>query len=777
MVIYRNLKSLFRKKKTIPSKDNVFSDFAYINSFSISKIVFNNNKTIRFNYENPNTPFSYDYCGLFTTSNIQNVKNNSKLFSFDSFYQDGASIEQIYDCPGGFFQGCFQDIVGQNLPKIYYTLLKKSILQSIEFENYKIQFSYKDTGYPIQHEQNASGIIYLNEFVIDKVETFFNTSLIRKSTFEYQDLGGTHKRPFLSKVYEQTGEKNYTFEYYDTANLPPYYTKGIDHWGYWNGNDSNTQLTVNDTYSTTTGDYTLNNTLRDANTSKASVGLLKKIVYPTKGYTIFEYEPHFYAKRIERNSSSAFLPTLTNNGGICGGARIKKQIDFDDAFPPTQAKTKEYKYTNNYSSTTSSGMLMNWPRYIYYFESTSAAGINIKRIITSSSNVQQNSLDSYNVGYAKVYEIDGTGYIEHNYTSYESFPDKLLPDTNNLKEYVTSFGSTSPVNLYKNYSNLYGNDTKELRGRELSQRIFTSGGTLKKQTEYFYNDLFNFNSSLIDDNNYITIHHLSGLWVQAYKKYFNSFSLNKTVETSYLPSGNLTITNRFDYNSPSHLNLTSKNVSNSKTGEVIETKYFYPQDIQMASKPFRNELLTKNIVSNPLVTQTYRGVEKLSEEEITYSNDANSSNLLLPKSLLSLKNNLPAETKITYNNYDVKGNVTQYTQENGMPVTVLWGYNKTLPIAKIENATLTQISTALGTDVATLQNNSETYFTSINGLRSTMSNVMITTYTYLPLIGIRTITDPKGDTTTFNYDNFNRLQNVKDKNGNILSENRYHFKN
>jgi YD repeat-containing protein len=53
---------------------------------------------------------------------------------------------------------------------------------------------------------------------------------------------------------------------------------------------------------------------------------------------------------------------------------------------------------------------------------------------------------------------------------------------------------------------------------------------------------------------------------------------------------------------------------------------------------------------------------------------------------------------------------------------------------------------------------------------------MITTYTYNPLIGISTVTDPKGDTQTYHYDEFNRLQFVKDSEDNILSENAYHYR-
>uniref|UniRef100_UPI00374DB3F5 RHS repeat domain-containing protein n=1 Tax=Flavobacterium sp. TaxID=239 RepID=UPI00374DB3F5 len=114
--------------------------------------------------------------------------------------------------------------------------------------------------------------------------------------------------------------------------------------------------------------------------------------------------------------------------------------------------------------------------------------------------------------------------------------------------------------------------------------------------------------------------------------------------------------------------------------------------------------------------------------------------------------------------------------ENGTPVTIIWGYNKALPIAKIENATNGQVAVALGvSDVSALN---ETNLDAINTLRNNASfaNCMITTYTHIPLVGVSTITDPKGDKITYSYDSFGRLQFVKDKNDNIFSENQYNYK-
>lgn len=111
-------------------------------------------------------------------------------------------------------------------------------------------------------------------------------------------MGGEFKRPFLKSVTDIFTNQTYSFEYYKTSILPAYYTKGIDHWGYSNSREDNTLLAPYDTYNETTGDYTLNNTYRDANPQNYDVALLKKIIYPSKGSSVFEYEPQYYGKKL-----------------------------------------------------------------------------------------------------------------------------------------------------------------------------------------------------------------------------------------------------------------------------------------------------------------------------------------------------------------------------------------------------------------------------------------------------------------------------------------------
>jgi len=64
----------------------------------------------------------------------------------------------------------------------------------------------------------------------------------------------------------------------------------------------------------------------------------------------------------------------------------------------------------------------------------------------------------------------------------------------------------------------------------------------------------------------------------------------------------------------------------------------------------------------------------------------------------------------------------------------------------------------------------------IDELRLFPVGAVMTTYTYRPLVGITSQTDAKGQTTYYEYDEFQRLKSVKDQNGNILKNTIYHHR-
>jgi hypothetical protein len=757
---------------------NGFSGFPIINSFNISKIIMSNNEIISFDYYKGTLASSF--CQMMTTA--VNLKENAKVLSLESYFQEGTRIDQFQNCPGGI-SGCFTSSQSGPSTNTSYTLLKRSLLEKITYNNINVVINYKDQGYPIKHIENSN--LYFNEYVVDNIEIKDGLSTVNKYSFDYKDLGGVNKRPFLTGFQEIDPDKKYSFEYSKTDKLPTYYTTGIDHWGFWNGNDLNTQYAPFDTYNTATGDYTLNNTSRDPNYQYGSAGLLNKIIYPTKGYTVFEYESQLYSKRVERNSNSLFLPVLMDVQGLCGGARIQKQSDYSNQ--GILSNQKEYKYSTNISTSISSGILSNWPRYIYYFE-FSAPGSIQKLFLKSSSNVQQNTLDGYNVGYSKVYEISkGNGCIEHSFYNYVDTPDVSAPYANNLRNWSGDTKTKiTPENLYKNFKNLYGLDYSALRGLKSKENFIAEDGSTKKTVEYKYNDFIDYNpNSIIDNNNYVSINHLSGIWVQGYKKYFNSFELKSKIISENFNGKDLKTEYKYLYTSPNHLQLSSQTTSNSKE-DILETKYFYAPDAEMSKEPFRSELISKNMIGIPLNTQTFNNDVKLSEQKIIYDKSAATSNLLLPKYVLENKGAaaliVATDKNISYDKYDDKGNLLQYTLEGGTPISIIWGYDKTLVVAKIENIAYASIPIGLINEITTASSNTGTEAKMSAAIKKLyqdqgLANTMITGYTYKPLIGVTSMTAPTGLITFYEYDSFGRLQFVKDAQGNLLSENQYHYKN
>lgn len=65
----------------------------------------------------------------------------------------------------------------------------------------------------------------------------------------------------------------------------------------------------------------------------------------------------------------------------------------------------------------------------------------------------------------------------------------------------------------------------------------------------------------------------------------------------------------------------------------------------------------------------------------------------------------------------------------------------------------------------------------IDEVRVYPEDAQIATYTYEPLIGMTSQTDAKGQTVFYEYDSFQRLQNIKDQNGNIIKNYDYHYQN
>ncbi|WP_396153692.1 RHS repeat domain-containing protein [Flavobacterium sp.] len=225
-------------------------------------------------------------------------------------------------------------------------------------------------------------------------------------------------------------------------------------------------------------------------------------------------------------------------------------------------------------------------------------------------------------------------------------------------------------------------------------------------------------------------------------------------------------TSNYSYN-PINFQVAEKSETDSN-GEQLVTKYFYHTG---------NSIYSQNRISEIERIETYKGSSLLSTNKINYSNNWSINQSYLPQTISSSKENNSLDVRIRYIEYDQYCNPLEVQQENGVSISYIWGYNHTQPVAKIENIDYNSIPLNLRAAIHSATTESA-MVSALTALRSdsALANAMVTTYTYIPLVGIKTMTDPKGYKTTYHYDNFNRLEKVTDMEGNILSENQYHYR-
>lgn len=263
----------------------------------------------------------------------------------------------------------------------------------------------------------------------------------------------------------------------------------------------------------------------------------------------------------------------------------------------------------------------------------------------------------------------------------------------------------------------------------------------------------------------------------------DAFLLKKETTTDYFTSGRkkTKISEYFYEDALYPTRLTSKKDSFSGEDVTINTSYKY------SPEKGNQKLITANMIGIPLETQTTQtmgtATKTISKVETKYDSPLN----LLPSSVISTDLQNVVSTEVTYDQYDNKGNLQQYTTKDGLSTVIIWGYNKTQPIAKIEGAKLTDISQSLidsivnasNTDASAAANNDEASFLSVlNTFRNSLPNYQITTYTYDPLIGVRSITPPSGIREVYLYDSANRLKEIRENSqtGNLLKEFKYNYK-
>ncbi|WP_261511577.1 DUF5977 domain-containing protein [Chryseobacterium paludis] len=789
----------FRSSPTFPEDGYTYSDMEYHNSYKLSKIMDN------------------------TTKNTLQVSYIPLARYDETIKRDRIWDKLVHRVDGGSVTNFFRKI--ENFDISTKEAYIKKLVSKIKTDEVEILFNYENSredrinrNMVLSEIPNAPAVEYTGPFygaeIVNPItqEPLLKSIVIKNNIgqiisqynfiYDYFNSGCTDpvcKRLKLVAIEKGFGPNNlnketHTFSYYEDTNLPKITSFNKDVFGFKNNliessitdsygfpmrpnlyKYSETRNNINFVYYSPLKVNSLNPAIAAGSFDQGIAGLenirawtLKTITYPTQGVQLFSYEPHVFSWKQYQISG--------------GGLRIKEIKMLD----PITNKTLTTSYTY------SNGQVATLP-LVTGEQNIATYNFEIKTGTPQSFNTSLKTSKASYVIYPESRKIDPNGgYTNYKFSSYTEYPEsnKYTWDISgslvdiDLDQYLFSKNSINTKSFNSDY----------LRGNQISQQIFDKNNILLKSTDYNYTSTEYASPIFGEQAYYPKVRYLYWPLASSYDacfpqqtpfqkaKIIKKNNLTKIIQTDYF-SGN-TISSETNNIYLERFNLL-KSVTNTNQAEntaITNTYGFESGDV---------------LLNNPDYEQILVGVDQknnndnIGKSKVTY---ANINALVLPKE--SNYNNVESGawgTDTKYDLYDNKGNILQKTNLE-KPSTIIWGYRQSKPIATIEGATYAQVMQAMGlsttSNTAYLQldivkksdldidETTEANLTSVLNIFRTkpeLKDYLITTYTYDPLIGIKSSTSKSGITTKYKYDTSNRLQKIVDKDGNTLKEYTYNY--
>lgn len=706
----------------------------------------------------------------------------------------------------------YQIIEGKN--NISYVDYESPRIDVITFGSNKLVFSCdsenKITGVSLQYQTSTLKSIEFTHSLLDQLRQSNNV------VFNNYKLDKMQWKDATGKIIEK-----YSFEYNSSSDIN---IQDADYWGYNKGGIGSTNMLPAMTVEYNSNSFNINTSFVNCSnfTNKVSTyanrtpveyilqnGMLKKITYPTGGYTDFEYELNKY-----RKVGSGVLSTDKPGGGL----RLKKKTTSDSngnlivktyEYGPGQIRLAPEELVNNAEETFYVANTFNYLDYPVQYAYR-------HRLYSSEFGSEISYLAQLPVFYETV-----TEYVEGN-SAGEKYKTVYTYNDRHAEMWTRSWDSTSGDLEYMssqlsyfqnllcffNHTQSYANKAyayyydyfwkrNDLSNKDEYKNDGQGNYTLVKSTSYSYRNtilekyknvilrekikLISFDSSLkktIQEDILVKTQGEFPLFIHpSYEIVRGKRELESIIETNYIENGQ-SVQHRTDYAYNTY-SLPSVITTNQFGGGTIVTETLkYPFE---RSGNAYSQMVAKNMLNYP-IERTKEIDGKFAERIEIYYNLYNSL-FYKPSTKYSCRmenEGSYAEPRISYRSYDSFGNPQHIVKDEADDITYLWSYGGQYPIAEIYNASYQEVKSALSyndTQISGLASSNAPDVTSIGTLlRKNLPNAHVTTYTYQPLVGITSVTTPNGSTTTYEYDSYGRLSKVKDCDGKVTEQYDYHYK-
>lgn len=461
-----------------------------------------------------------------------------------------------------------------------------------------------------------------------------------------------------------------------------------------------------------------------------------------------------------------------------GGIRIKGIYSSDG----NQTTSKRFHYDKVENGVPkSSGILMSVPNYFTIDV--------VRHNVASSPGAGIFFFDSFNLEYLKGRSNTNTPMGFSAGGAAIGYDQVTVFDDFNAERGKTVFNYHNEPEIIHNFSGV-PNTVCLKNGSLIRKDDYSKNGELRQS--HIYNHTLNANMSgrirgmIKDRPGYEDYENILAIdeHIKFYETAYELWELESEKVQSFTAGDQQTYLEATTYYKYHPQNFLPSEIMTTKSGEKTQKIKTY----------FLNDTPTDNLTSATTIQQMNEknmiGITLKEEVEVgdilTKGKITNYGSNLLPESVY-IKEENGYQPRFRYQFYDERGNLAQSSLENGAPASVIWAYNKSLPVLVSKNTELSVLNnhlnqalqvvgygntnfdnflTALGDVKTEVQKNLLKSF--INALNNLLPEAVINFYTYEPLAGKATETNEKGETFYFEYDNLKRLISVRNFDGHIL---------
>ena len=595
---------------------------------------------------------------------------------------------------------------------------------------------------------------------LEGISVRYKGRTIRSCSMSYTANGA-----YLASV-TKSGEGTFGLNYAGT-DYPVIGTNSVDHWGYHNGRTSAGTSSFLDVTVTDTSTFTETvkpGNVREPDASKAATGLLSRMSYPTGGWTRFDYEPHDYSRAVMRRGWNDFAPAVVDSVGVAGGLRLKRVTHFGSNGDTLASRRYEYALPDG----SSSGILAYIPRYKVVYDAYGYAPCRWEEFDQTymrpilgpiHGHTRSNNLTTYSsthIEYASVTETgrDGGRTVYHFRTSDDVGCLDFMPWTEpEYDDYILrpypSLGAAAAA-VAPSVS------LRSMRGRLKSKEKYASGTTLPVFTE---TNLWEDVPGVFDTVYCRLVHSCARTMVNT------GWSRLSGTEMSVSGTDGAPVTGKVRHTYNTHGQKASESRLDSR-GHWMTTRYTYVTD--SASGPIEGMMADANVISRPTTESIWDGTEELSRKTFSFCLPSSSNQTLFRVSSVTETDMRTGISLTTSYSYDSLGHLVERTDPYGIKTVYVWGYGGMHLVAEIVNSGLDDVM-----DIPGLRNiHNAPLSGGLGDIEQTLrarvpGETEVTTWDYLPLVGMIKTTDPSGRSATYEYNGTGKLKSVRDDLGRL----------